>query len=81
LFSDFEYFAAKFLVESGHPAVLVFDNVSVIAKKDPELLYKLQSVAKETADKGTYKIVFVCSECSAPAQMKGLLLSVFPRWV
>jgi hypothetical protein len=81
LFSDFEYFAAKFLVETGHPTVIVFDNVNAVAKKDPELLYKLQSVAKEAADKGTYKIVFVCSECTVPAQMKGLLLLVFPRWV
>jgi len=81
LFADFEHFADKFLSEHGLPAVLVFDNINTIAKKDPELLYKLQSLAKEAADKGPYKIVFVCSDSTAPAQMKGKLLSVISRWV
>jgi len=81
LLADFEHFAAKFLVEHGHPAVLVFDNINAIAKKDPDLLSVLQSVAKEAADKGSYKLVFVCSDGTAPAQMKGKVPSVFPRRV
>jgi len=59
----------------------VFDNINVIAKNDPQLLYKLQSDAKEAADKGSYKVVFVCSDGVAPAQMKGKLLSANLRWL
>ena len=81
MLEDFEHLAAKFQAEYGHPAVLVFDNINAIADKDPELLYKLQSYAKEAADKGSYKVVFVCSGGVAPAQMKSKLLSANLRWL
>ncbi|KAI5842016.1 hypothetical protein BZA05DRAFT_449381 [Tricharina praecox] len=69
LFADFEQFATRLLAEHGHRAVLVFDNIDVIAKEDPKLLYTLQSLAKEAADNGPYKMVFVCSDGPALAQM------------
>jgi len=61
--------------------VVVFDNINVIPNDDPKFLYQLQSNAKEAADKGYYKVVFVCSDGVALAQMKGKLLSDNQWWI
>ena len=76
MFEDFERFAKKFKAEYHRPAVLVFDNINIVATKDPELLYTLQGIAKDATDRNLFKVVFVCSDGVAPAQMQGKLESV-----
>ena len=73
MLKDFRDYAVKFRAQHGRPAVLVFDNINVVAKKSPSLLYDLQSLAKQAADAGIYK---VCSGGVAPLEMRGMLLSV-----
>jgi hypothetical protein len=72
---DFERAAARFKVETNRCAVLLLDNVNVIARKDPTLLCMLQAKAKFAADNDLYKIIFVCSDGVAPTRMKGKLRS------
>ena len=38
LFKDFEYFAAKYKAEAGRHAVLVLDNINVLANEYPKIL-------------------------------------------
>ena len=68
---DFELAAAKFKAENNRPAVLMYDNINIVAEKDPDLLSVLQARAKDVIDKDLYKVVFVCSDRVAPAQMRG----------
>ena len=76
MLKDFRDYAVKFRAQHGRPAVLVFDNINVVAKKSPSLLYDLQALAKQAADAGIYKVVFVCSDGVAPPLLEGKLLSV-----
>ena len=71
LFEDFEHFAAKYKAETRGRAVLVLDNTNVLIAKDPEILDMLQDQAKTACDKDLYKVVFVCSDGTAPIRMEG----------
>ena len=71
LLKGFEHFAAGYEAEAGRPAVLVLDNINVLADKHPEVLDLLQDRAKTAADMGLYKVVLVCSDGAAPIRMEG----------
>ena len=66
--------AARYKAEHGRPAVLVLDDINIIAKADPDLLRVLQDNAKKAADNELFKLVFVCSDGVAPLQLNGKLL-------
>ena len=68
---DFEIAAAKFKADNNRLAVLVYDNINIVAEKGQDLLRVFQVRAKFAADKDLYKVVFVCSDRVAPARMKG----------
>ena len=50
---------------------MVIDNINVITDKQPEVLDMLQDRAKQAADKGLYKVVFVCPDGAALIWMQG----------
>jgi hypothetical protein len=52
LLIEFEQLAARFQSEHGRPAVLIFDNIDLIAR-DPKLLYRLQKGAKAVATRSS----------------------------
>jgi hypothetical protein len=54
--------AARFKSRHGRPAVLVLDAMDLIAKDAPPFFTEVQNFAKECADKGTLRIVFVFSD-------------------
>ena len=56
----------KCKAETGHPVVLVLDNVNVLVDKDPKIVDILQDRAKEAVDNDLYKVVSVCSGGAAP---------------
>ena len=51
--------AAKFKAKHGRPAVLVIDGTDYLVKREPEVLRLLHALAKESADVGNLRIVFV----------------------
>ena len=57
-------------VKYGKPPVIVYDNISRIAHKNPEILDILQDDAKDNADDRKYIAVFVSSEGSVPRRME-----------
>lgn len=57
--------AEKFEQKHGRPMVLVIDSADRLAKKDPDFLAVLQDFAKDCADFGTLRIVFISSDGSA----------------
>lgn len=57
--------AELFKEKHGRPMVLVIDSTDVLAKEDPKFLGKLQDFAKNCADQGTLRIVFISSDGSA----------------
>ena len=57
--------AAKFKANNGRPMVLVIDSADRIAKKNPDFLGELQDFAKDCADDGNLRIVFISSDGSA----------------
>ena len=65
--------AERFRVEHKRPAVLVLDNIDIVAQESPKLLYVLQQDAKIAADNELYKVVFVCSDGIAPHTLRGKL--------
>jgi DNA replicative helicase MCM subunit Mcm2 (Cdc46/Mcm family) len=71
----FERAAARFKLKNKRRAVLVVDNVNLIARKDLGLLMTLQEKAKFAADNQLYTVVFVCTDGGAPTRMKGKLRS------
>ena len=73
----FESAAAKFKAKHKRPAVLVLDNINIVAQESPKLLYVLQQNAKIAADNGLYKVVFVCSDGVAPRKLRGKLSPVY----
>jgi hypothetical protein len=73
---DFARAAACFQDKHNRAAVLVIDNVDVIARMDPGLLLSLQGMAKFAADNDLYKVVFVCTSEVTCHQMKGKLSSI-----
>ncbi|CAG8651761.1 4208_t:CDS:2 [Ambispora gerdemannii] len=54
----------------GKPPVIVYDNVSRMVHKNPEILDILQDDAKDNADDRKYIAVFVSSEGSVPRRME-----------
>ena len=61
--------AAKFKVKNGRPMVLVIDSIDFLAKQCPGFLEKLQDFAKNRADDGNLRIVFISSDGSALPMM------------
>ncbi len=57
--------AAKYKQKHGRPMVLVIDSVDVLAQKSPDFLGTIQDFAKNCADLGTLRIVFITSDGSA----------------
>ena len=57
--------ALKFEAKHKCPMVLVIDSADVLAKKDPGFLEYLQDFAKNCADMGCLRIVFISSDGSA----------------
>jgi hypothetical protein len=70
ILKEFELLAQKFHSQTNRPAVLVFDNIDIVAARHPRLLETLQGYAKKACDHNLYKVVFVCSDGVAPPQMK-----------
>ena len=62
---------SEYKAETGSHAVLVLDNTNVLIAKDPEILDMLQDQAETSCDKDLYKVVFVCSDRTAPIQVEG----------
>ena len=54
-----------YLAKYNRPPVLVIDAADKIYKKDPDLLFDIQALAKDGADSGCLRVVFVISETSA----------------
>jgi hypothetical protein len=72
VFDDFLVAAAKFHADhSDRYAVLVFDNVDIHARDDSVRLRGFQELAKLAADKGLFKVIFVCSDGVALFKMRG----------
>ncbi|KAF8254036.1 hypothetical protein K440DRAFT_673711 [Wilcoxina mikolae CBS 423.85] len=71
VFDDFQKAAAKFKAEHGCVAVLVIDDINIIAMENPTFMLELQRMAKYTADMRLYKMVFVSSGGVAPDQITG----------
>lgn len=67
---DIKAAAIRFCIMRKRPATLVLDNIDIIAKKDPTLLVDLQRFAKDMADAGYLRVVFVSSDGTAPTLMK-----------
>ena len=67
LLDTFRHYAEEFRQKNqGQPAVLVIDNINYLANKKPEFLEMLQDIAKNSADRREFTIVFVCSVGRAP---------------
>lgn len=71
MYKEFLCFAEKFQAENDRSAVLVFDNVNLIARESPRALRGLQDHARYAVDNSLHKMVFVCSDGLAPALMNG----------
>ena len=56
--------AAKFNSKHGRPMVLVIDSVDRIAETNPDFLGDLQDFAKDCADNGNLRFVFISSDGS-----------------
>ena len=54
-----------YLAKYKRPPVLVIDAADKIYKKNPNLLLDIQALAKDGADSGCLRVVFVISETSA----------------
>ncbi|CAG8570519.1 14255_t:CDS:2 [Acaulospora morrowiae] len=52
------------------PPVIVYDNISLLVHKNPEIIDSLQDDAKDNADDRKYIAVFVSSEGSVPRIME-----------
>ena len=66
----FKRAAKAYKVKYDRPAVIVYDNVSQLAYKDPEILDILQDDAKDNANSQTYIAVFISSEGQVPRRMR-----------
>ena len=54
--------AAKFKAKHGRPMVLVIDSADRIAEKNPDFLDELQDFAKDCADGGNLRVVFISND-------------------
>ncbi|CAG8720328.1 11875_t:CDS:2, partial [Ambispora leptoticha] len=66
----FKLASAVYKKKQGKPPVIVYDNVSRLVHKNPDILDTLQDDAKDNADFSKYIAVFVCSEGSVPRRME-----------
>ncbi|CAG8662707.1 783_t:CDS:2, partial [Ambispora leptoticha] len=66
----FKRAGAVYKAKHNKPPVIVYDNVSRLAHKNPEILDILQDDAKDNADDRKYIAVFVSSEGSVPRRME-----------
>ncbi|CAG8784513.1 6818_t:CDS:1, partial [Acaulospora colombiana] len=62
--------AKEYKAKYNKPAVIVYDNVSRLVHKNPEILDILQDDAKDNADDQIYIAVFVSSEGAVPRRME-----------
>jgi ABC-type dipeptide/oligopeptide/nickel transport system ATPase component len=63
--SNLLYSAKVYKEKFKRPAVLVIDSVDILAEKKADFLSLLQDFAKECADRGILRIVFVCTTNSS----------------
>jgi len=61
--------SASFRSQSGHPAVLVVDNFTELAKRDVATFERLVKFAKYEADEGNLVVTFVASEGHTPRRL------------
>lgn len=73
LWEAFFYTASKLKKEFGVIPVIVIDNVSRLATKQPELLEMLQDNAKKATDSASAIFMFVSSEGLVPRRMMSRL--------
>ncbi|CAG8682840.1 13796_t:CDS:2 [Funneliformis caledonium] len=66
----FKRVAEAYKAKHDKPPVIVYDNVSRLVHKNPEILDILQDDAKDNADDRKYIAVFVSSEGSVPRRME-----------
>ncbi|CAG8735848.1 22006_t:CDS:2, partial [Racocetra persica] len=66
----FKRASAVYRAKYKKPPVIVYDNVSRLVHKNPEILDILQDDAKDNADDRKYIAVFVSSEGSVPRRME-----------
>jgi ABC-type oligopeptide transport system ATPase subunit len=57
--------AGQYKAATNRPMVLVIDSTDILAKRDPLFLEELQTYAKDCADRGTLRVVFVSSDRTA----------------
>ena len=63
--------AVEYKKRHGKTPILVVDNASRLADYQPELLDNIQDAAKVASDSRAFKVIFISSEGSVPARMKG----------
>ncbi|CAG8731673.1 7501_t:CDS:2, partial [Funneliformis caledonium] len=66
----FKRASAVYRAKYKKPSVIIYDNVSRLVHKNPEILDILQDDAKDNADDQKYIAVFVSSEGSVPRRME-----------
>ncbi|RIA84237.1 P-loop containing nucleoside triphosphate hydrolase protein [Glomus cerebriforme] len=66
----FRHASELYKARHDKPMVIVYDNVSHLVHKNPEILDILRDDAKHSADDRKYIAVFVCSEGSVPQRME-----------
>ncbi|CAG8518268.1 10913_t:CDS:2 [Dentiscutata heterogama] len=66
----FKRASATYKAKHGKSPVIIYDNVSRLVHKNPEVLDILQDDAKDNADYQNYIAVFVSSEGSVPRRME-----------
>ncbi|CAJ0914601.1 233_t:CDS:2, partial [Entrophospora sp. SA101] len=66
----FKRAGAVYKAKHNKPPVIIYDNVSRLVYKNPEILDILQDDAKDNADDRKYIAVFVSSEGSVPRRME-----------
>jgi hypothetical protein len=62
--------AMEFRDKHGRPMTLVIDNAHYILHEDPKFLDELQRFAKEEADAGNLRLVFISSDFAAVTHMQ-----------
>ena len=68
--NTFKHASAVYKEKHGKPPVIIYDNISQLVHKNPEILDILQDDAKDNADKQNYIAVFVSSENSVLRRME-----------
>lgn len=69
----------RFRNQHSRPAVLVIDNLTVLAKEDPETFKRLVRFAKYEADQRSLVVNFVSSEGHTPRKLLGMM-ALFPTY-